>query len=155
MRLASIVISFGLLSGCGPAMYPPAGRQSAATAYHGESREPSRARTPSYRDDSAFDEPEPECRMGADGRQACGYNCRLGADGVMVCADEPDAECRMGADGRVVCGYACRMGADGIVVCADTANGRCAMGADGHVTCTQLAHRHRHRHRRHRHHRDH
>jgi hypothetical protein len=151
MRLASIVIAPGLLLGCGPAVYLPAGEQRAAP-YHQVEPEPARARARSDADESALEEPEPECRMGADGHQACGYACRMGADGVMVCAEEPDAECRMGANGRVVCGYACRMGADGIVVCADTRNGQCAMGSDGHVTCTRLAHRHRHR--RHRHHRD-
>jgi hypothetical protein len=151
MRPARIVvISLGLLLGCGPAAYQPGWERSAATRQP-ESSEPARVPLPSSDADSSFEEPEPECRLGADGRQACGYSCRLGADGAMVCADAPDAECRMGADGRVVCGYACRMGSDGVVACADTPNGQCAMGSDGHVVCTRLAHRHRHRGHRHHH----
>jgi hypothetical protein len=112
--------------------------------------------------------PQPECRMGSDGRQACGYQCRMGSDGVVNCADTPNGTCAMGADGHVVCsrlgrhhrhlrteswpqpecrmgsnghqacGYHCQMGSDGVVNCADTPNGRCAMGSDGHVVCSQL-----------------
>src|SRR5690242_19533667 len=47
---------------------------------------------------AAREEP-PECRMGSDGRQACGYHCKMGSDGVMACADTPDGVCKMGADG--------------------------------------------------------
>lgn len=49
--------------------------------------------------------PEAECRMGADGRQACGFHCKMGADGNMACADAPNGKCAMGADGHVVCSH--------------------------------------------------
>src|SRR5207248_6330773 len=45
----------------------------------------------------------PECKMGSNGRQACGFNCRIGADGVAACADAPDGNCTAGADGHVTC----------------------------------------------------
>lgn len=103
----------------------------------------------------------PSCRMGADGRQACGYNCSMGADGVMACADTPDGvcsmgadgrmacsrvgasagvssqppECRMGTDGRQVCGYNCRMGTNGRMYCASRPDGQCAMSSDGTFSC--------------------
>ena len=110
----------------------------------------------------AREDPEPECRMGTDGRQACGFNCKMGTDGVMACADTPDgkcamstdgsvtcselaarsrrsgekeAECRMGTDGRQVCGYNCKMGTNGRMYCASVPNGRCAMNTDGTFTC--------------------
>lgn len=47
--------------------------------------------------------PPPDCRMGTDGRQACGYDCSMGTDGVVSCADTPNGRCAMGTDGRVVC----------------------------------------------------
>jgi hypothetical protein len=104
----------------------------------------------------------PECRMGSDGRQACGYNCRMGSDGVMACANTPDGVCAMGSDGHVscsrvakrshdsgrapecrmgshgqnVCGYNCRMGSNGrFFYCASRPDGRCAMNSDGTFTC--------------------
>ncbi|MFZ5446355.1 MAG: hypothetical protein ACOZQL_40585 [Myxococcota bacterium] len=105
----------------------------------------------------------PSCRMGTDGRQACGYNCRMGTDGVMACADTPDGvcamgtdgrvtcsrvggggsgfgsapppECRMGTDGRQTCGYNCRMGTNGRMYCASRPDGQCAMNTNGTFSC--------------------
>lgn len=107
-----------------------------------------------------------ECRMGADGRQACGYHCLMGADGVMACANSPDGVCAMGADGHVscsqvsaqsvpapvmsaprpecklnsdgtnTCGYDCHFGSSGRWFCASSPNGVCAFNADGSWTCT-------------------
>jgi hypothetical protein len=104
---------------------------------------------------------EPECRMGSDGRQACGYDCRIGSDGVAACANTPDGTCAMGSDGRVVCsqvvtaqqsaeprecklgsdgsqtcGYNCRFGSNGRWYCASTPNGRCAMNSNGTFSCS-------------------
>lgn len=104
-----------------------------------------------------------ECRMGSDGRQACGYNCMIGSDGVSACADTPDGrcalgsdghvtcsqlavrgganaggkppECRLGSDGRQTCGYNCRMGSNGRFYCATTPDGQCAMNSNGTFTC--------------------
>ncbi len=104
---------------------------------------------------------ETECRMGSDGRQACGYNCRMGSDGVMACANTPDGvcamgsnghvtcstvatsaspgqeppRCHMGSDGRQSCGYNCRFGSNGHWYCASVPNGRCGMNSDGSFTC--------------------
>jgi hypothetical protein len=108
-------------------------------------------------------EPEPECRMGTNGQQACGYNCRMGTDGRVACADTPDGvcamgtngrvtcsrvargghrragdpepECRMGTNGRQTCGYNCRMGTNGQFYCASRPDGRCAMNTDGTFSC--------------------
>lgn len=108
-------------------------------------------------------QPAPSCRMGTDGRQACGYNCRMGTDGVMVCADTPDGACAMGTDGRVtcsqlgrgamapsggpppscrmgtdgqnVCGYNCQMGTNGHMYCASRPDGRCAFNTNGTFSC--------------------
>src|SRR5205823_37441 len=74
---------------------------------------------------------KPECRMGTNGRQACGYNCEAGKDGVAACADTPDGACTIGPEGHVTCtqlavrGGAnaggkppeCRVGNDGMQVC--------------------------------------
>lgn len=47
--------------------------------------------------------PPPECRMGSDGRNVCGYNCRLGSRGFVYCASHPDYHCRLNADGTFTC----------------------------------------------------
>ena len=104
---------------------------------------------------------EPECRMGSDGKNACGYNCRIGSDGKAACANTPDGtcaigsdgrvtcsnvapgqpsggkptECRMGSDGQQVCGYNCRIGSNGHVYCASIPNGTCRMNSDGSFGC--------------------
>jgi hypothetical protein len=106
---------------------------------------------------------KPECRMGSNGRQACGYNCEIGADGISACADTPDGACAQGADGHVtctqlavrgganaggkppecrtgtdglqVCGYNCRMGTNGRFYCATMPEGECAMNTNGTFTC--------------------
>jgi hypothetical protein len=80
----------------------------------------------------------PECKMGVDGVQACGYNCKEGVDGHMVCGSTPGATCAQGIDGRIACGYNCQMGVDGVVACANTPDGVCAVGVDGRVACSQL-----------------
>lgn len=48
-------------------------------------------------------EPEPECRMGTNGRQTCGYNCRMGTNGQFYCASRPDGRCAMNTDGTFSC----------------------------------------------------
>jgi hypothetical protein len=105
---------------------------------------------------------QPTCLMGADGRQACGYNCRLGADGQSACANTPDGQCALGADGHVVCsqvaagaaamsapppqcrmsssgtnvcGYNCRYASNGEVACASRPDAQCAFNSDGTLTC--------------------
>jgi len=106
--------------------------------------------------------PPPQCRMGTDGQNVCGYNCRMGTNGHMYCAATPDGrcamntdgtftcsgapsvgtygggpppECRMGTDGVNTCGYNCRMGTDGHFYCASRPDGRCAFNSDGTFTC--------------------
>ena len=109
----------------------------------------------------APEQQSPQCRMGSNGQQACGFNCRMGSDGVMACADTPDGtcamgsngrvtcsqvrgggatggpppECRMGSDGQQVCGYNCRMGSNGHFYCANRADGQCAFNSNGTFTC--------------------
>lgn len=106
---------------------------------------------------------KPECRMGKNGRQACGYNCEIGQDGISACADTPDGacavgtdghvtctqlavrgganaggkppECRVGTDGLQVCGYNCRMGTNGRFYCATMPDGECAQNSNGTFTC--------------------
>src|SRR6185503_15968300 len=46
---------------------------------------------------------KPECKMGNDGRQACGFHCLAGDDGHAACANTADGVCAMGNDGHVVC----------------------------------------------------
>lgn len=104
----------------------------------------------------------PECRMGSDGRQACGFNCRIGSDGVSACADSPNGVCAIGSNGRVTCsrvsgsglapagpppeckmssrgvntcGYNCRHGSRGDVYCASRPDGQCALNSDGTWSC--------------------
>ncbi len=104
----------------------------------------------------------PECHMGADGRQACGYNCRMGADGIEACADTPNGTCAMGTNGHMTCsqvagagavagapppecrmssrgqnrcGYHCEYGSNGEVYCASRPDGHCAMNSDGTWSC--------------------
>ncbi|MGC4121091.1 MAG: hypothetical protein QM765_42240 [Myxococcales bacterium] len=89
-----------------------------------------------------------ECRMGTDGRQACGYDCKMGTDGVVVCANTPGGVCAMGANGRVTCSATvvspapaapqptrpapeCRMGTNGVQACGY----HCQMGTDGVFAC--------------------
>jgi hypothetical protein len=47
--------------------------------------------------------PPPDCRMGTDGINSCGYNCRMGTDGHMYCASRPDAQCAFNTDGTFTC----------------------------------------------------
>lgn len=102
----------------------------------------------------------PECRMGSDGQNVCGYNCMMGSDGHFACANTPDGvcamgsdgrvscsqlsatqqnapppECRMGSDGQNVCGYDCQMGSNGHIYCASRPDGRCAFNSDGTYSC--------------------
>jgi hypothetical protein len=106
---------------------------------------------------------KPECKVGSNGRQACGYNCDIGSDGVSACADTPDGsctkgedghvtctqlavrgganaggrppECRTGTDGLKVCGYNCRLGTNGRFYCATMPDGECTMNPNGTFTC--------------------
>ena len=106
----------------------------------------------------------PECLMGTDGHQACGYHCQMGTDGVVACANTADGTCAMGTDGRVVCsqvaaapgfapaaappechmgsrgentcGYNCRFGSNGRWYCASTPDGVCAFNSNGTWTCS-------------------
>lgn len=52
---------------------------------------------------SAKPAPTPECRMGTDGVNVCGYHCRMGTDGRVACADTADGTCAMNTSGRVTC----------------------------------------------------
>lgn len=45
----------------------------------------------------------PECRMGTDGRNACGFNCRMGTNGKIYCASRPDGRCAFNTDGTFTC----------------------------------------------------
>jgi hypothetical protein len=47
--------------------------------------------------------PPPECRMGSDGQQYCGYNCRMGSNGRFYCASRPDGQCALNSDGTFAC----------------------------------------------------
>lgn len=47
--------------------------------------------------------PPQECRMGADGVNACGYGCRIGADGHAYCSSVPGGRCALNADGSYTC----------------------------------------------------
>ncbi|MBL8950586.1 MAG: hypothetical protein JNK82_07415 [Myxococcaceae bacterium] len=106
---------------------------------------------------------KPECKMGKNGRQACGYNCEAGTDGVAACADTPDGsctkgedghvtctqlavrgganaggavpECRTGTDGVQVCGYNCKKGTNGRYFCATMPDGECTPTESGTYTC--------------------
>lgn len=108
---------------------------------------------------------EPECKMGSDGQNVCGYDCQMGSNGRVYCADTPDGKCSFNADGtytctqlahtrrgvnaapaeepecklqsngREVCGYNCRTGSSGDVYCSSTPNGRCKLNSDGSFSC--------------------
>jgi hypothetical protein len=45
----------------------------------------------------------PECKMGSDGNQTCGYNCKLGSDGHWYCASKPEGQCALNASGSWTC----------------------------------------------------
>jgi tetratricopeptide (TPR) repeat protein len=45
----------------------------------------------------------PECRIGADGVQVCGYNCRMGTSGKFYCASTPLGQCAMSSNGTWTC----------------------------------------------------
>jgi hypothetical protein len=106
---------------------------------------------------------KPQCLVGKNGRQACGYNCLLGSDGVAACADMPEGDCTLNADGHVtcaqiaergganagglppeckagsdgikVCGYNCKAGTNGRMYCATRPEGQCSQNGDGTFTC--------------------
>jgi hypothetical protein len=107
---------------------------------------------------------KPQCLVGKNGRQACGYNCLLGGDGVAACADMPEGdctqnpdghvtcaqiaergganaggvppECKSGNDGIKVCGYNCKAGTNGRMYCATRPEGQCTQNSDGTFTCS-------------------
>lgn len=45
----------------------------------------------------------PECKMGSDGMNACGYNCKLGSNGKAYCSSVPNGTCALNADGTFTC----------------------------------------------------
>ncbi len=45
----------------------------------------------------------PECKMGSDGQNTCGYNCKLGSDGHWYCASKPEGQCALNATGSWTC----------------------------------------------------
>jgi hypothetical protein len=106
---------------------------------------------------------KPQCLVGKNGRQACGYNCMLGSDGIAACADMPEGDCVKGEDGHVtcaqiavrgganaggqvpeckagmdgikVCGYHCKQGTNGRMYCAAKPEGECTQNSDGTFSC--------------------
>jgi hypothetical protein len=48
-------------------------------------------------------EPQPECRMGSDGRNTCGYNCQLGSNGHFYCSSVANGRCALNSDGTWSC----------------------------------------------------
>ena len=109
--------------------------------------------------------PTPECKMGTDGINACGYHCRMGTDGRVACADTADGTCAMNTKGRITCtrlagvapaeeraswpvperrlnsdgthatGYNCRLGSNGRWYCSSRPDGDCRMNSNGTFTC--------------------
>jgi hypothetical protein len=47
--------------------------------------------------------PAPECRLGSDGINTCGYNCRLGSNGRFYCASVPNGQCSLNSNGTWSC----------------------------------------------------
>jgi hypothetical protein len=47
--------------------------------------------------------PKPECRMGSDGVNTCGYNCRMGSNGHFYCSSVPNGQCAFNSDGTFSC----------------------------------------------------
>lgn len=45
----------------------------------------------------------PECKMGSNGQQTCGYNCKLGSAGSWYCASTPEGKCALNANGTWTC----------------------------------------------------
>ena len=45
----------------------------------------------------------PECKMGSDGMNACGYNCKLGSNVEAYCSSVPNGACALNADGTFSC----------------------------------------------------
>jgi hypothetical protein len=45
----------------------------------------------------------PECKMGADGMNACGYNCKVGSNGKAYCSSVANGACALNADGTYTC----------------------------------------------------
>ena len=45
----------------------------------------------------------PECKMGSDGMNACGYNCKVGSNGKAYCSSVPNGSCALNADGTYTC----------------------------------------------------
>ena len=53
--------------------------------------------------DSSKPAKPPECKMGSDGMNACGYNCKLGSNGKAYCSSVPNGACAQNADGTFTC----------------------------------------------------
>lgn len=107
--------------------------------------------------------PTPECKMGSDGNNVCGYHCQMGSDGKVACADTPDGKCSMSSNGRITCtklarvappavdrkpmerkmnsngtwteGYNCKFGSNGQWYCASTPDGDCRLNSNGTFSC--------------------
>jgi hypothetical protein len=45
----------------------------------------------------------PECKMGSDGQNTCGYNCKLGSAGHWYCASTPQGQCALNSNGTWTC----------------------------------------------------
>lgn len=99
------------------------------------------------------------CKMGSNGRQACGYDCKIGSNGIAACANAPGGTCALGSDGHVYCsdarayrsgakaechlnadgsqscGYNCKFGRGGWY-CASEPDGTCGRNTDGTFTCS-------------------
>jgi len=45
----------------------------------------------------------PECKLGSNGQQTCGYNCQLGSGGSWFCASTPAGKCALNANGTWTC----------------------------------------------------
>lgn len=107
---------------------------------------------------------EPECKMGSNGQNVCGYHCEMGSNGRVYCADTPDGkcsfnsdgtytctqlahtrqavaangpepECKLQSNGKKVCGYNCRTGSNGRAYCSSIPNGECSLNSDGTFSC--------------------
>ncbi len=51
----------------------------------------------------AQNQPAPECRMGTNGQNTCGYNCQMGTNGRFYCASTPQGRCAMNTNGTFTC----------------------------------------------------
>ncbi|MDX2010469.1 MAG: hypothetical protein SFW67_09780 [Myxococcaceae bacterium] len=76
--------------------------------HHAEQLAVQRAQAEAQREQAAamqraVESRKPECRMGTDGVNECGYNCRMGTNGRMYCASVPNGECAFNSNGTYTC----------------------------------------------------